>query len=134
MRRGRKARLHKPPVASAIRAGMAGGSYRPLSDHDMAQMNHTILDVLEKIGMADPIPIVQEHALKRGCFMNEHNRLCFPRALVEDVIAQTPSGLQFLGQHPFHDLDLGGLGVNTYGGGEAVNMLDIGSRTYRPSA
>jgi len=120
-------------VASAIKAGLAGGSYQPLSGHDMAQMNSAILDVLEKIGMADPIPIVKEHALKRGCFMNEHDRLCFPRALVEDVIAHTPGKMQFLGQHPSHDLDLGGLGVNTYGGGDAVNMLDIGSSTYRPS-
>jgi trimethylamine--corrinoid protein Co-methyltransferase len=116
-----------------VKAGMKGGSYQPLSAHDMAQMNDTILDVLEKIGMADPIPIVREHALERGCFENEHGRLCFPRALVEDVIAGSPSGLQFLGQYPVHDLDLGGLGVNTYGGGEAVNMLDIGSNSYRPS-
>ncbi len=99
----------------------------------MAQMNDVVLDLLAKIGMADPIPIVREHALKRGCFMNEHDRLCFPKALVEDVIANSPSGLQFLGQDPRHDLDLGGLGVNTYGGGEAVNMLDIGASTYRPS-
>jgi len=133
MRRGRKARLEKPPVAAAIKAGMTGGTYQPLSEHDMAQMNDAILDVLEKIGMADPIPIVREHALKRGCFMNEQDRLCFPRALVEDVIAKSPSDLKFLGQDPVHDLDLGGLGVNTYGGGEAVNMLDVGADSYRPS-
>jgi trimethylamine--corrinoid protein Co-methyltransferase len=133
MRRGRKARLAAPPGASAIKAGMKGGRYKPLSESDMARMNEAVLNVLEKIGMADPIPVVREHALKRGCFINEHDRLCFPRALVEDVIARSPSGLQFLGRNPKHDLDLGGLGVNTYGGGEAVNMLDIGASKYRPS-
>ena len=133
MRRGRQARLDRPPVASAIKPGMTGGRYRPLTDQDMAKMNTAILDVLEKIGMADPIPIVKEHALKRGCFMNEKDRLCYPRSLVEEVISQSPSNLQFLGQDPQYDLDLGGFGVNTYGGGEAVNMLDIGSSTYRPS-
>ncbi|MFT5769910.1 MAG: hypothetical protein ACI9H8_001891, partial [Lysobacterales bacterium] len=32
MRKGRQARLDSPPVASAIRAGMKGGKYHPLSD------------------------------------------------------------------------------------------------------
>ena len=89
--------------------------------------------MLENIGMGDPIPIVKEHALKRGCFMNEHDRLCFPRGLVEDVIANTPTDIQFLGRDPKHDLEIGGNRVHTYGGGEAVNMLDIGASKYRPS-
>jgi trimethylamine--corrinoid protein Co-methyltransferase len=65
--------------------------------------------------------------------MNEHDRLCFPRALVEDVIASTPKDIQFLGRDPKHDLEIGGNRVHTYGGGEAVNMLDIGASKYRPS-
>jgi trimethylamine--corrinoid protein Co-methyltransferase len=112
---------------------MIGGRYKPLSDHEVLQVSNAVFHVLEHIGMADPIPIVEEHAIKRGAFMNEHGRLCYPRALVEDVIASSPSGLQFKGQLPEFDLDLGGHGVNTYGGGEAVNMLDIGASKYRPS-
>jgi len=76
---------------------------------------------------------VREAALARGCFMNEHDRLCFPRGLVEDVIASTPKDIQFLGRDPKHDLEIGGNRVHTYGGGEAVNMLDVGSSRYRPS-
>jgi trimethylamine--corrinoid protein Co-methyltransferase len=112
---------------------MEGGRYRPLTAVDEKKIHQTILDVLENIGMGDPIPIVREHALKRGCFMNEHDRLCFPRGLVEDVIANTPKDIQFLGRDPKHDLEIGGQRVHTYGGGEAVNMLDPGASTYRPS-
>jgi len=133
MRRGRKARQENPPVASAIKAGLPGGRYRPLSQADEQQIHKTILDVLENIGMGEPIPIVREAALARGCFMNEHERLCFPRGLVEDVIASTPKDIQFLGRDPKHDLEIGGNRVHTYGGGEAVNMLDVGSSRYRPS-
>jgi trimethylamine--corrinoid protein Co-methyltransferase len=133
MRRGRRSRRENPTVTSAIGPGMPGGRYRPLTDSDEKQIHSTILDVLENIGMGDPIPVVKEHALKRGCFMNEHDRLCFPRALVEDVIASTPKNLQFLGRDPKHDLEIGGNRVHTYGGGEAVNMLDVGASTYRPS-
>jgi trimethylamine--corrinoid protein Co-methyltransferase len=133
MRRGRKARQENPPVASAVKPGLAGGRYRPLTQQDEQRIHNTILDVLEKIGMGDPIPVVKEAALERGCFMNEHDRLCFPRGLVEDVIAHTPKDIQFLGRDPKHDLEIGGNRVHTYGGGEAVNMLDIGSSHYRPS-
>lgn len=112
---------------------MTGGRYRPLTESDEKQIHHTVLDVLENIGMGDPIPILKEHALKRGCFINEHGRLCFPRGLVEDVIANTPKIVQFLGRDPKHDLEIGGNRVHTYGGGEAVNMLDVGASTYRPS-
>lgn len=132
-RRGRKARQAAPPAASAIRPGLQGGRFRPLTQSDEQQIHSTILDVLQNIGMADPIPVVKEHALKRGCFMNEHDRLCFPRGLVEDVIANTPKDIQFLGRDAKHDLEIGGDRVHTYGGGEAVNMLDIGATNYRPS-
>ena len=133
MRKGRKARLASPPVAKAVGPNMIGGTYKPLTEIEMDKINDAVMHVLEHIGMADPIPIVQEHALKRGCFMNKHGRLCYPRSLVEEVIASSPSGLQFKGQDPKFDLDLGGFGVNTYGGGEAVNMLDVGASKYRPS-
>ena len=88
MRRGRKARLEKPPEASAIRAGMPGGSYRPLSDHDMAQMNHAILEILEKIGMADPIPIYPKPSL-RSVFTPE---LFFGQATHKPPDLSKPSG------------------------------------------
>jgi trimethylamine--corrinoid protein Co-methyltransferase len=133
MRRGRKARQENPPVASAVKPGLPGGRYRPLTQADENQVHNTILNVLEDIGMGDPIPSVKEAALERGCFMNEHDRLCFPRGLVEDVIANTPGDIQFLARDPKHDLEIGGNRVHTYGGGEAVNMLDIGSSKYRPS-
>lgn len=133
VRRGRRARQESPPVASAVGPGLPGGRYLPLTESDQQQIHHTILDVLEKIGMGDPIPIVKESALKRGCFINEHGRLCFPRGLVEEVIANTPKDLQFMGREPKYDLEIGGNRVHTYGGGEAVNMLDPGASTYRPS-
>jgi trimethylamine--corrinoid protein Co-methyltransferase len=132
-RRGRKARQAAPPAASAVRAGLEGGRYRPLSTADEQKVHQAVMHVLEHIGMGDPIPILQERALERGCRINEHGRLCFPRALVEDVIANTPKDIQFLGRDPRHDLEIGGNRVHTYGGGEAVNMLDVGASKYRPS-
>ncbi len=133
MRKGRKARLENPPPATAIGPGMIGGRFKPLSDPEMQQVHTTVLDVLENIGMADPIPVLRERALAKGCKINEHDRLCFPRALVEDVIAHAGKAIQWCGQDERYDLDLSGTRVHTYGGGEAVNALDPGADTYRPS-
>ena len=107
MRRGRKSRQKSATVVPAVKPGMTGGRFRPLTNSDEKQVHQTVLDVLENIGMGDPIPVVKEHALKRGCFLNEHGRLCFPRGLVEDAIAGTPTDVQFLGRDPKHDLKIG---------------------------
>lgn len=133
MRRGRKARRENPPAQSAVSAGMSGGSYKPLTDTELQSVHHAVLDVLEKIGVADPIPVVEEHALKKGCTLDNDNRLHFPRALVEDIIAEAAQEMAFCGRDPKYDLDLRGKRVHTYGGGEAVTMLDPGAATYRPS-
>jgi trimethylamine--corrinoid protein Co-methyltransferase len=109
IRKGRKDRKENPIISSSVEPGMLGGRYKPLSENDEKNISNTIFDVLEKIGMADPIPILLEHALKRGCIQNEHGRLCFPRALVEDVIDKTPKNIQFMGRDPKHDLEIGGL-------------------------
>jgi trimethylamine:corrinoid methyltransferase-like protein len=117
-RRGREARRAAPPAAAAVRPGLPGGRYRPLTAADEQKIHRAVLDVLENIGMGDPIPILRERALERGCRINEHSRLCFPRALVEDVIAGTPKDIRFLGRDPQHDLEIGGERVHTYGSGE----------------
>ena len=112
---------------------MLGGRFKPLDDQEILKVHGAVLDVLEKIGMADPIPILKESALAKGCKINEHGRLCFPRALVEDVIASAGRAIGWCGQDEQYDLDLSGTRVHTYGGGEAVNALDPGADQYRPS-
>jgi trimethylamine--corrinoid protein Co-methyltransferase len=133
MRRGREARLERPPEQPAVAPGLTGGQFTPLTDSEVQNVHQTVLDVLENIGMADPIPVVLEHALEKGCRTDEHGRLCFPRSLVEDMIADAAQELVFYGQDPCFDLDLRDKRVHTYGGGEAVTVLDVGASTYRPS-
>lgn len=117
----------------AVKPGLVGGAYRPLRDSDIQRINDTVLRLLEDIGVADPIPILREHALQRGCRMQNGNRLCFPRALVEDVLATARRDVVCHGRDPVHDLDLSGTRVHFYGGGEAVTMFDYATRRYRPS-
>ena len=133
---GRAARRKLRSTASTgrvVQPGLEGGRYKPLSDRDVERIHHTALDVLENIGMANPLPVLREHALARGCRMDERGRLLFPRALVEDVIADAPKSFVLHGRDPAHDLEFGGARVHFNPGGEGVRTIDFETGEYRPS-
>ncbi len=132
---GRAARLAARAGAGrpVVTAGLAGGQYRALSDRDMARIHDTALRLLETVGMADPIPATLRRALDAGCRLNDHGRLCFPRALVEDAIAAAPRRFPLHARDPRHDREVGGDAVHFATAGEAVNVLDFDTGGYRPS-
>ncbi|HAD28604.1 MAG TPA: methyltransferase, partial [Rhodobacteraceae bacterium] len=58
---GRSARqaLRAAPIAAeerSIRAGMEGGTYKPLSDAEILRIHNAALNALENIGLADAPP------------------------------------------------------------------------------
>ena len=134
---GREARIalranavNKRPV----RAGLQGGQYNPLSASDLAQINDAALEILETIGIGDPTPEVIEIATNAGAFVSEHGRLCFPKSLVEDLLATAARSYTVYSRNPKHaDVFVGGNSVNYATSGEAVTMLDPDSKTYRAS-
>ncbi len=113
--------------------GLMSGNYKPLSERDMARIHQTALDLLEKLGMANPLPVLREKALARGCWINDRGRLCFPRALVEDVIAAAPRKFTVYGRDPKYDFEFAPGMVTFVPGGSAVTTLDLESRSYRSS-
>ncbi len=117
----------------AVGPGIVGGAYKPLSENEVQRIHATALDVLETIGVADPLPEMLDHALPKGCRLNEHDRLCFPRALVEDVIAGACKAFTLYGRDPAFDLELEGTKVHYSTAGQAVTIYDPETRSYRPS-
>lgn len=120
-------------IQPVVTKGMEGGKYQPLSDHEIEQIHQTTLDVLENIGMANPLPQLKEVALEQGCNFTDQGRLCFPRSLVEDVITRAGRDFIMYGRDPKHDIEMSDKKVHLYGGGEAVTILDLGATSYRPS-
>ena len=133
-RAGRIALREAGTRGMAVRPGMEGGAYRPLSDADMQRIHSTALDVLEKIGIGSPIPEILEAALPGGCVLDTDGRLKFPRALVEDVVARAPRQIMNHAPDPQYDQEVRGTRVFTTSGGETVSILDYQTRRYRPSA
>ena len=131
-REARHALRSKRPAGSAG-ASLQGGTYKPLSERDVERVHETALNVLEKIGMGNPLPILREHALARGCRIDDHGRLCFPRALVEDIIAATPKEFVVHAYDPDYDMENASGRVHFGPGGDAVTTLDLDERRYRSS-
>ncbi len=121
------------PKQPAVGPGMIGGAYRPLSERDIARIHERALDVLETIGMAGAFPEFRDIALAKGCRMNEHDRLCFPRALIEDIIAGAARNFVLFGRDPKHDMTISESRVHFGTAGMAVMVYDSERNGYRPS-
>ena len=116
-----------------VRAGLSGGSYRPLTEAGMARIHQAALDALEEIGLADAPESGIRHLTRAGAILGTDGRLRFPRALVEDTVAKANRSLTLFGRDSRHDLDLSGTRVHYGTAGAAVHLVDLETRTYRNS-
>ncbi len=125
--------VRQPQTDAVVRGGLEGGRYRPLSDADIHRLHGAALDVLATIGMADATPEVLALALERGCTITESGRVCFPRALVEDVLAGAAREFFMYGRDGERAVHIGGNRVYFATSGEAISILDSKTPSYRPS-
>ena len=135
---GRAARTaaRAAPLSDAkrpIRAGMSGGTFKPLTDAQVLRIHETALRALEEIGLADAPPSGVEILTGAGAILGSDGRIRFPRALVEDMLAIAARDITLFGRDPKHDLLLSGTRVHYGTAGAAVNMVDPSGRNYRES-
>lgn len=74
-------------ASTAVTPGASGSTYRPLSNHDMERVHQIALNLLSEVGTANPLPILREHALAKGCTVDDAGRLHFPYGLGCDSVA-----------------------------------------------
>ncbi|MFN8445458.1 MAG: trimethylamine methyltransferase family protein [Caldilineaceae bacterium] len=137
-RRGRAARVAERAARKSVdqrpvRPGMVGGRYQPLTQHELERIHHTVLDLMEQVGFADAIPSMIDLVTAKGGWINDKGRLCYPRSLVEDVIANAPRRFVMPGISPEHDMEVGSSRVHMGTGGASPNVVDFETGLYRPS-
>ena len=132
-RRARHAARTAGVRGQAVQPGMQGGAYKPLSDHDIRRIYDTALDLLENIGIGDPIPEILHYALPGGCVLGDDNRLRFPRALIEDLIDISAKEYICYAPDPRFDMEVSGQKVYFSTSGESVSILDYESQSFRPT-
>ena len=134
--RGRAARLAArlaPGRSQAVRPGLPGGAYRPLSEQDLERISATAFAVLANIGLSAVTDEIREIATAKGAHFNAHGRLCFPRPLVEDMLAVAAQEIVYHGRDPQRTIRSGGNRVYFATSGEAVRVVEPGTGNYRPS-
>ncbi|MDD9910566.1 MAG: trimethylamine methyltransferase family protein [Ahrensia sp.] len=135
---GRAARraVRAAPLAAdlrPVRAGLSGGTYRPLSDDDVAQVHEAVLTVLEEIGLSQGTPTLIEACERVGAVNGSDGRLRFPRGLVMDTIAAANRSFALHGRDPKHDIHPQGSKVHFGTAGAAVHVVDLENNAYRES-
>ena len=94
-----------PDSLLPVRPGMNGGRYQALSEADVLKIHHAALDALATIGFADAPPSGIEMMTKAGATLTSTGRLLFPRALVEDTLANAARHFVLHGQDPKYDME-----------------------------
>jgi trimethylamine--corrinoid protein Co-methyltransferase len=136
-RGGREARraVRSRPIAmenAAVRPGMSGGRYKPLSEPDLARIHRSALELLETVGMAKPIASCTEAMAARGCVMRGE-RLCIPPALVDDILASCARRFVLHARDPRHDMSPWDNKAYFGTAGAAVHIVEPETRSYRES-
>jgi len=116
-----------------VRAGLSGGTYRPLSEAGIRRIHEAALQVLEEIGLADAPASGAAAMVQAGAVQGADGRIRFPRALVEDMLAKAARDITLHGRDPRHDLHLTGANVHYGTAGAAVHVVDVEARRYRDS-
>ncbi|WP_438957153.1 trimethylamine methyltransferase family protein [Cognatiyoonia sp.] len=116
-----------------VRAGLPGGTYKPLSDADIQAIHEAALVALEEIGLIDAPESGVDAMVQAGAILGDDNRLRFPRRLVMQMLGKAAKSVTLHGRDPKHDLDLTGAKVHYGTAGAAVHMVDVQGRAYRDS-
>lgn len=122
-----------PEEERAVRPGMRGGRYLPLTESQISRIHEAVLDVLENIGLSQAIPSCIELVKKAGATLTSEGRLLFPRSLIEDTVANAGRNFVLHAQDPKHDMELTDTKIYFGTAGAAVNIVDWETREYRDS-
>ena len=129
----RAKRLDTSNKVSPIRAGLSGGRYQPLTHEEVGRVHDTAREVLEHIGVGTPIPLLVELATARGAWLNNKDRLCFPRKLIDEIVEGAAKELTLYARDPQHDLKICNSRVHFGTGGAAITVLDFKTGEFRAS-
>lgn len=116
-----------------VRPGLAGGAYKPLSEADMQQVYDAAIWLLEHVGMGSPIPEFVEVVTAAGGWMDDDERLHYPKGVVEGAIATAAKEWVWHGWDESNSITVGGDRVHFGTAGAAVLMHDYETNTFRPS-
>jgi trimethylamine--corrinoid protein Co-methyltransferase len=114
-------------------SGIVGGRYQPLNPADLPRLDQAVRKILQDVGMSEAPDVVVERVTAAGGSLDADGRLRFTADLIERALTGMPRDFSLCGQHPEHDMRLGGGRVHVGSGGAAPLLLDLETGHYRDS-
>jgi len=114
-----------------IRKGLAGGSFKPLTDESISKVHQTAMRIIEEVGFEVNSDIALELFEKAGGLVDrEKHRVRLPQEKVLELLRMAPSEVRLCGQDEKHDIILGGKRVYAGTGGTAlyIYLPDTGEK------
>jgi len=106
-----------------LRKGIAGGTYKPLSEEDIAQVDDAVMRVFEEVG----VQVNSDKALayfRDAGAMIDGQIVKMTRSMVRELVDKAPSDVTLYARKPEQNLNLGGARVYAGTGGTALNVID----------
>ncbi len=103
------------------RGGLAGGSFKPLTEESIHKIHQTAMRVIEEVGFEVNSEVALELFKGAGAWVDEvKHRVRLPQKEVMELIQMAPAQVKLCGQDEKHDVILGGNRVHTGTGGTAL--------------
>jgi len=114
------------------RRGIAGGSYKPLSDEAIGRIHQTVLKVIEEVGFQvnsqEALKLFKQAGASDG---DGENVIRMPSSKVMDLLAIAPAEVRLCGQDEKNDVILGGNKVYAGTGGTALYIYEPDTENKR---
>ena len=135
---GRAARhkMRSEPLAAdvkPVRPGLSGGQYRPLTKVQVLQIEQTIYQILDEIGLSQAPNSGVNYMTAFGARSGEDGRLRFSREVVDKALGLAEKDITLYGRDPKFDMCLSGTRVHYGTAGAAVHLVDLKNNEYRDS-
>ena len=114
------------------RRGIAGGSYKPLSDEDINRIHKTVLKVIEEVGFQVNSQDALRYFKQAGATDGDgDNVIRMPASKVMELLETAPSEVRLCGQDEKNDVILGGNKVYAGTGGTALYIYEPDTENKR---
>jgi len=117
-----------------IRKGLAGGSFKPLTEESIAKVHQTAMRIIEEIGFEVNSETALELFSKAGARVDrQERRVRIPGETALELINEAPSEVRLCGRDKKYDILLGGNRVYAGTGGTALYIYEPATDCKRPA-
>ncbi len=117
-----------------VRKGLAGGSFKPLTEESISRVHQTVMRIIEEVGFEVNSKVALDFFKKAGARVEqEKHRVRLPQKRATELIEMAPSEVRLCGQNEKQDIILGGCRVYTGTGGTALYIYQPDNGQKRPA-